>query len=68
MPKEKNMTIDERRKYLRLLQGQYRQGRKSERGRLLDAMEATTGLHRKTLIRLLAGNLERKPRRKTKSQ
>jgi len=64
MPKANKMTIDERRKYLRLLQDGYRQGGKSERGRLLDSMEATTGLHRKSLIRLMAGNLERKPRRK----
>ena len=64
MPKKKSMTIDERRRYLRLIQDRYLQASKLERGRLLDAMEATTGLHRKTLIRLLSGNLERKPRRK----
>jgi len=64
MPKEKRMTVDERRKYLRPLQGHYRQASRFERGRLLDAMEAATGLHRKSLIRLLSGSLERKPRRK----
>jgi hypothetical protein len=64
MPKEKKMTVDERRKYLRLLQGQYRKASKLERGRLLDLMEVTTGLHRKYLVRLMSGNLERKPRRK----
>jgi hypothetical protein len=64
MPKPKNMTVDERRHFLRLLQGRYHQGGKRERGRLLDSMEAATGLHRKTLIRLMAGDLERKPRRK----
>jgi hypothetical protein len=64
MPKPKEMTVDERRHFLRLLQDRYRQGGKGERGRLLDSMEATTGLHRKSLIRLMAGDLERKPRRK----
>jgi len=64
MPKKKSMTIDERRRYLRLIQDRYLTASKLERGRLLDAMEATTGLHRKSLIRLLSGNLERKPRRK----
>jgi hypothetical protein len=64
MPKPKELTIDERREYLRLLQDRYRRGGKAERGRLLDSMELTTGLHRKSLIRLMAGNLERKPHRK----
>jgi hypothetical protein len=64
MPKEKTMTIDERRWYLRLHQDRYRKAGKLERGHLLDTMEATTGLHRKTLIRLMSGSLERKPRRR----
>ncbi len=64
MPKPKKMTVDERRHYLRLLQDRYRRGGKRERGRLLDSMEATTGLHRKSLIRLMAGDLERIPRLK----
>jgi hypothetical protein len=64
MPKEKKMTIDERRKYLRLLQDRYLKASRPERGHLLDAMEATTGLHLKSLIRLVSGSLERKPRRK----
>ncbi len=64
MPSQKTMTIDERRKYLRRLQNRYLKAGKSGKGRLLDQMEATTGLHRKSLIRLMAGNLERKPRPK----
>lgn len=62
MPREKKLTIDERRDYLRAIQKRYVGASKSERGRMLDDMEAITGLHRKSLIRLLAGNLERKPR------
>ena len=68
MPDEEKMTIDERRKYLRLIQDRYLKARKLERGRLLDEMEATTGLHRKSLIRLMSGSLERKPRQKQRSR
>lgn len=64
MRQPKKLTVDERRMYLRQLRDQYLKASKSEKGRLLDQMEATTGLHRKSLIRLLAGNLERIPRRK----
>lgn len=64
MRKEKTMTVNERRKYLLLIQRRYLKGSKSERGHLLDEMEAVTGLHRKSLIRLLSGNLERRSRRK----
>lgn len=64
MASERKMTVDDRRKYLRLIQDRYLNATKSGKGRLLDDMEAITGLHRKSLIRLMAGNLERKPRRK----
>ena len=67
MRQKKDMTIDERRKHLRLVQNRYLKAKKSEKGRLLDRLETITGLHRKSLIRLLASNLERKPRRKTRS-
>ena len=56
------MTLAERRKYLRLLQPSYLCASRRERGRLLDEAERVTGRHRKTLIRLLRGNLERKRR------
>ncbi len=62
MPNEEKMTIDERRNYLRLVNERYLKGSKRERGRLLDEMEAVTGLHRKGLIRLMSGSLERRPR------
>ena len=62
------MTIDERRKYLRLEKPRYKQAGRNEKRRLLDGMEAVTGLNRKTLIRLLNSNLERKPRRRQRGK
>lgn len=61
------MTVDERRKYLRLMQQRYEQAGREERGRLLDEMEKVTGLHRKSLVRLLGGGLERQPRSKQRT-
>ena len=62
MPIEDKMTLDESRKYLRKMQKRYAQANRKERGRLLDEMEAVTEMHRKGLIRLMNGSLERKPR------
>jgi hypothetical protein len=56
------MNINERRKYLHKMWGRYRKGSKKEKGRLLDEMEAVTGLHRKTVIRTMNGQLSRKKR------
>ena len=68
MPKEERMTINERWKYLRLVKKRYLKAGKLERGRLLDEMEAVTRLHRKSLIRLMSGSLERKPRHKQRGR
>ncbi len=58
------MTIDERRKYLHKMRIRYWQVKeRSKRSQLLDEMEAVTGLHRKSILRLLRGELGRKPRR-----
>lgn len=62
MSKNEKMSIDERRKYLRLVKPRYVEAGRSEKGQLLDEMEAVTGLNRKTLIRLMNGSLERKAR------
>jgi len=62
MPKPEPMTLPERRKYLCLLQERYRSSSRRERSRLLDEAERVTQRHRKSLIRLLRGPLERKPR------
>jgi hypothetical protein len=65
---EDKMTIDERRKYLRMMQKRYGEADRKERGRLLDEMAAVTELHRKSLIRLLNGSLERRPRRRQRGR
>ncbi len=58
------MNVDERRKYLHKMRFRYWQAKqKSERSCLLDEMQAVTGLHRKSLLRLIRGELARKPRR-----
>jgi hypothetical protein len=62
MPNEERMTLNERWNYLRLVKKRYLKASKVEPGWLLDEMEAITGLHRKSLIRLTSGSLERKPR------
>jgi hypothetical protein len=68
MPNEEQMTINERRKYLPLIKKRYLKASKLGRGRLLDEMQAITGLHRKSLIRLMSGSLERKPRHKRRGR
>jgi len=62
MSHNEDMTIDERRKYLRTMKKRYVKANRKAKGRLLDEMEAVTGLDRKTLLRLLNGSLKRKPR------
>jgi hypothetical protein len=56
MTNEEKMTIDERYKYLRKMQGHYQQASPQERSDLLDEMERVTDLHRKSLIRLMKNN------------
>ncbi|NPA93749.1 MAG: transposase family protein [Chloroflexi bacterium] len=56
------MRIDERRKVLRRIQPRYGRASRKARSRMLDELQAITGLHRKSLIRLLRGDLRRKPR------
>jgi len=68
MSDEDRMTIDERRKYLRMMKKRYVKADRKERGRLLDELEAVTGLHRKSLIRLVNGNLARKRRLKQREK
>ncbi len=68
MPTEDKMTIDERRKYLRIQQKRYRSATRRERSALLDDMEHVTMLNRKTLIRLMASDLKRKVRRRQRKR
>lgn len=70
MPMKDEMTIDERRKYVKLMASRYQKANRTERSELLTEMEKVTKLHRKHLTRLLNGeSLERKkrqtPRRRT---
>ena len=63
MPTEEQMTVNERRKYLKLMKPRYQKAKRGERSCLLTEMEEVTGLHRKSLLRLLhAGSLARKKR------
>jgi hypothetical protein len=63
---EDRMSIDERRKYLKLVAPRYARADRRGRGRLLTEMGQVTKLHRKSLVRLMNGpSLERaakKPR------
>jgi hypothetical protein len=62
------MTVDERRKYLRKMQKRYQKASRRERSGLLDEMEAVLGQHRKSLIRHMNGSLERKVRRRQRGR
>ncbi len=65
MPTEEQMTLNERRKYLKLMLPRYRDAARAEQSRLLTEMQAVTMLERKSLIRLLNGEtLERQPRQR----
>lgn len=62
MAADEEMTIDERRKYLKKQWTRYRVADRTEKSRLLTEMEAVTGLHRKSLVRLLnQPSLARRP-------
>jgi hypothetical protein len=64
MPSDDKMSVDERRKYLKLVAPRYAKAGRAERSALLTEMAAVTGLHRKSLLRLLHGpSLDRAPRR-----
>jgi hypothetical protein len=63
------MTIDELRKYLHKMMIRYWQApNRRARSKLLDEMQAVTELHRKSLLRLIHGELARKPRRKQRGK
>jgi len=68
MSTEEKMTIDERWKYLRIMKKRYVKAGRKEKEQLLDEMEAVTGLHRKSLVRLMNSNMERRPRSKERGE
>lgn len=64
MSSDEKMSVDERRKYLKLVAPRYARAKRRERSALLTEMGAVTGLHRKSLVRLMHGpTLERALRR-----
>jgi hypothetical protein len=65
---DERMSIQERWKYLRLMQRRYRKADRSEKGRLLGEAEAVTGLHRKSLIRRLNSPLQRQRRQRQRDR
>lgn len=69
MPQEEEMTINERRKYLTVMKARYLKAKRGEQGCLLTEMEQVTGMHRKSLLRLLhAPSLERHQRSKQRGR
>ncbi len=65
---EDGMTIDERRKYPRMMQKRYAQAGRKERGRLLDGRRSVTELDRRTLPRLISGSFRRQPRERQRGR
>ncbi len=61
---ELKMTIEERYKYLQMMQIRYQQADRVERSRLLDAIETMTSCHRKSLVRHMKCDLKRQKRKK----
>ena len=69
MPTEDEMTLDERRKYLKRMKPRYLKAKRKGRSQLLSEMEQVTGLHRKSLTRLLSGeSLARQKRQKPRER
>ncbi|GIV63963.1 MAG: hypothetical protein AB1457_14165 [Chloroflexota bacterium] len=46
----------------------YHSASRKEKGNLLDKMQAVTGMHRKSLMRMLIRRLSRKPRRRARGR
>jgi hypothetical protein len=69
VPDTEGMTVDERRKCLKRMQKRYLGASRQERSGLLDELALLTGLHRKSVVRLLkGGSLERQPRRRQRGR
>jgi len=67
MAGEARLAVTDRRKYLKVMAVRYHQADRAGRSVLLTEMEQVTGLHRKSLIRLLnTVTLDRQPRRKSR--
>lgn len=65
MERRERWSVDERRRYLGRMRERYRKVDRAGRGALLTEMAAVTGMHRKSLVRLMnAVSLARQPNRK----
>lgn len=64
MATDEKKNVQERRKYLRIMQASYLRADRAGRGLLLDTMETAAGLNRKTLTRLMQADLKRRPRQR----
>jgi len=53
MQDDTQMTLTQRRKYLARMRPRYLLADRAQQSRLLDEMEAVSGMHRKSLLRLL---------------
>ena len=65
---DEKMSIDERYKYLRMMQKRYKKADRGGKSELLDEMGAVTDLHRKHLIRLMSSPVERQPRQRQRGR
>jgi hypothetical protein len=66
---EEAMNVNERRKYLHKMRIRYWQAQtRGEKRQLLDEMASVTRLHRKSILRLIHGELARRPRRKQRGR
>ena len=65
---EEKMSIDERYKYLRKMQSRYKEANREEKKQLLNEMQVITGLHRKSLTRLMNGFVLRTKREKQRGR
>jgi len=68
MSNDKEMTINERYKYLRKMQKRYLKAQEKERSKLLDEMQEITGYHRKSLLRLIDSKIARKQRQRQRGR
>ena len=68
MPQEENLSIDERLKVIRRRQHEYREASRDQKSAILDHLVAITGLNRKTDIRRLNSDCQRKVRRQQRGR
>lgn len=69
MTETEPMSVNERRKYLHKMRIRYWQAEsKRAKSALLDEMQSVTNLHRKSVLRLIKGDLARKRRRKQRGK